>query len=235
MKNHDFLLSFLVFSLTAVCFSANEPVSNPPNWESAVVAFEKEDATNKPAKGGVEFIGSSTIRRWTTLATDYPDQPVFNRGFGGSCISDSTLYASRLIFPYEPRAIFFHAGANDLSSGKTPEQVFADFKAFVSTVHAKLPDTDIYFISLRACPARWKQHEKENELNQLISNFVQGKPHLRFIDTHDLSLGSDGQMRHELFVEDGVHFNERGYRLLIERVRPYLNETSVSARPISPH
>jgi len=224
MKRRDCFLAVLVLSLTAVCLRGSETASDLPKWESEVVAFEKADATNKPAKGGVEFIGSSTIRRWTTLATDYRDHPVFNRGFGGSCISDSTRYASRLIFPYEPRAIFFHAGANDLSSGKTPEQVFADFKAFVSTVHAKLPDTDIYFISLRACPARWKQREKENELNQLISNFVQGKPHLRFIDTHDLSLGSDGQVRRELFVEDGVHFNDRGYRLLVERVRPYLEK-----------
>jgi hypothetical protein len=54
MKRRDCFLAVLVLSLTAVCFSANEPVSNPPNWESVVVAFEKEDATNKPAKGGVE-------------------------------------------------------------------------------------------------------------------------------------------------------------------------------------
>jgi len=35
-------------------------------------------------------------------------------------------------------------------------------------------------------------------------------------------LGPDGTPRADLFVEDKLHFNTQGYKLLAERVRPYL-------------
>ena len=67
-------------------------------WEKDIAAFEKSDATNPPPKNAAEFIGSSTIGRWKTLAQDFPGQPVFNRGFGGSEIVDATHFAPRVDF-----------------------------------------------------------------------------------------------------------------------------------------
>ena len=66
-----------------------------------------------------------------------PAHPIINRGFGGNEIADSTHFADRMIFPYQPRMIFLRAGGNDIHNGKTAEQVFADFKEFVATVHAQ--------------------------------------------------------------------------------------------------
>src|SRR5579871_819555 len=131
----------------------------PQSWEHAIAAFESADKTNAPTPGGIEFIGSSTIARWKTLSQDFPGQPVFNRGFGGSEIADATYFADRIVIPYAPKMIFLRAGGNDLWAGKTPEIVFADFKDFVTKVQAKLPDTEIIFISLSPSVARWKQHD----------------------------------------------------------------------------
>lgn len=193
-------------------------------WEKDIAAFERTDATNPPPQGGVEFIGSSTIARWKTLAQDFPEQPVFNRGFGGSEIVDSTHFASRVIFPYAPRMIIFRAGGNDLAAGKSSEQVFANYQEFVATVHAKLPETEIVFISWNPTPARWSQHEQEKELNRRVKNFTGQTPHLKYIETYDLPLGADGQPRPELFVADKLHFNADGYKLLAERVRPVVSK-----------
>src|ERR1700712_3078810 len=57
---------------------------NFAKWEKDIATFERQDVTNPPPRGGVEFIGSSTIARWKTVVQDFPAQPVFNRGFGGS-------------------------------------------------------------------------------------------------------------------------------------------------------
>jgi len=65
-------------------------------WEQQIAAFEADDRTNPPPKDAVLFIGSSTIRRWTTLAQDFPEHRVINRGFGGSQIADSTHFADRV-------------------------------------------------------------------------------------------------------------------------------------------
>src|SRR5271169_473 len=128
----------IIFLLTGPATAA-ETNHNFDQWEKDIAAFEKSDLTNPPPKGAIEFIGSSTIARWKTLAQDFPGQPVFNRGFGGSEIVDSTHFAPRVIFPYAPRMIILRAGGNDLWAGKSPEQVFADFQEFVAVVDAKLP------------------------------------------------------------------------------------------------
>lgn len=197
---------------------------NFAQWEKEIAAFEKSDLTNPPPKGAIEFLGSSTIRRWTTLARDFPGQPVYNRGFGGSEIVDSTHFAPRIVFPYAPRMIVFRAGGNDLWAGKSPEQVFADYQEFVAAVHAKLPETDIVFISWNPTPSRWKQHEKEKTLNRLVKNFSEQTPHLKYLETYDLPLGADGRPRPELFVADQLHFNAAGYKLLADRVRPIFSQ-----------
>ena len=215
-------LSLAVSILVLLSSSAPAAETNHDfvKWEKDIAAFEQTDATNPPPTGAVEFIGSSTIARWKTLAQDFPGQPVFNRGFGGSEIVDATHFAARVVLPYAPKMIILRAGGNDLWAGKSPAQVFADFKEFTAAVHAKLPATEIIFLSLSPSPARWKQHEQEKEVNRLIENFVRQTPHLKYIETYDLPLGADGQPRVELFVADQLHFNADGYKLLAERVRP---------------
>lgn len=202
--------------------SGAETNHNFARWEKEISAFEQSDATNPPPKGALLFIGSSTIRLWQTLAQDFPGQQVINRGFGGSQIVDATHFADRVIFPYAPRAVFLRAGGNDLAAGKSAGEVFADYKEFVATIHAKLPEADIYFISLSPSNARWAQHEKEKSVNALVQEFIGQQPHLKYIETYSVPLGADGLPRPELFVADKLHFNAEGYKLLAGAVRPHL-------------
>jgi lysophospholipase L1-like esterase len=44
-----------------------------------------------------------------------------------------------------------------------------------------------------------------------------------FVDAYDISLTADGRARPELFVRDRLHLSAEGYKLLAERVRPFLN------------
>ena len=219
------------FILVACLFSFNLTRAadfdhHSKKWEKEIAAFEQQDQTNPPPKNGIEFIGSSTIARWKTLTQDYAGFPVYNRGFGGSQLADSTYYAARIIFPYAPRLIFLRAGGNDLAAGESVEGVFSDYTNFVATVHAGLPDTTIYFISWGPTPSRWKQHEQELKLNALIKDYTVQHPemHLQYIETYDLPLSSDGKPRPELFGPDQLHYNAEGYKLLADRVRPYLSK-----------
>ena len=191
-------------------------------YAKEITAFEKSDHAAPPPRGALLFTGASTIRRWITLAQDFAQYQVINRGFGGSEIVDATHFAPQIIFPYAPRAIYLRSGGNDLWRGRSVEQVFGDFKEFVATVHAKLPDTDIVFISLSPSPSRWKQVDKEKALNTLIADYIKDKPRLRYIETYDMVLGPDGRPRAELFVADKLHFNAEGYKLLAARVAPDL-------------
>ena len=60
------------------------------------------------------------------------------------------------------------------------------------------------------------------ELNRLVQDLVGQTPYVKYIDVATMPLDADGQPRLELFVADKLHFNEAGYKLLAEKVRPYL-------------
>lgn len=191
-------------------------------WEKDIAAFEEADRTDPPPKGGVLFVGSSTIRLWETLAQDYPQHHVINRGFGGSEIVDSTHFAERIIFPYEPKQIFLRAGGNDIHAGRLPSDVAGDFLAFVEKVRSRLPKTEIVYVTFNPAPSRWGENDKLQALNKRIREMAVEIPHCCVVDAYDMSLNPDGSARTELFRPDMLHFNAEGYRVLAERVRPYL-------------
>ncbi|WP_010586527.1 serine hydrolase [Schlesneria paludicola] len=209
-----------------VAAPANTSGSRPPHdfakWEKAIAAYEQADQTNPPPKGGIVFIGSSTILLWKSLVEDFPDHKVINRGFGGSEIVDSTHFADRIIFPYEPRQIYLRAGGNDIHGGRTPAEVASDFVDFVQKVHSRLPKTEIYYIAVSPAPSRWGETDKYRALNALIRQAALDLPRVGFVDAFDITLGSQGQARKDLFVPDMLHLNPDGYRVLAEAVRPFL-------------
>src|SRR5262245_28695434 len=221
MKTTIKLAAVALFLVTTAAVAA-EPGHDFARWEKEIAALEQADKSNPPPQGGVLFIGSSTIKRWTTLAQDFPEHKVVNRGFGGSQICDATHFADRLIFPLRPKSILLRAGGNDLNAGKSAEEVYADYRQFVAAVQANLSEAEIVFISLSPSIARWKQADKEKTVNDLVQKFIAGKPRLKYIETYDMVLGKDGQPREELFVADKLHFNAAGYKLLTDRVRPQL-------------
>lgn len=218
------LIVLLVFAFVAPSHNVAgaETNHNFAKWEQEIRAYEASDRTNPPPKHCLLFTGSSTIRKWTTLAQDYPGQPVVNRGVGGSEVVDITHFADRIVFPYEPKMIFFRCGGNDIADGKSVEQVFADFKEFVAVVQAKLPETEIVFISWSPTIARLKQRDKEQEYNRLVKDFVKQNPHLQYCEMADVPLDKKGNVRPELFQSDKLHFNGAGNKLMAERVRPFL-------------
>jgi lysophospholipase L1-like esterase len=217
-----FVLFTLLVAAHAVSAQAPAPSSNPAQWEKEIQAFEAADKTAPPPQDGILFIGSSSIRLWKTLASDFPKLPVINRGFGGSQIPDSTSFAPRIVRPYRPRMIVMYAGGNDINAGRTAEEVASDFVRFVETVRRDLPATRIAYISIAGNPARWAQVERVKRANQLIESYTARTPNMAFIDIFPHMLGPDGQPQPELFVEDRLHMNASGYAIWTKIVGPFL-------------
>jgi lysophospholipase L1-like esterase len=195
-------------------------------WEKNIAAFEEADKESPPAKGGLLFVGSSTIVRWKTLAEDFAGVPVLNRGFGGNQIKDSTYYAERMIFPYAPKAIFLRAGGNDINAGWPAEDVFNDFKTFVAKMRERLPNVPIYYIGLSPTVKRLKQVDEGNKLNDLIAAWAKEQTGVTYIDTRTTTLDQEGKVRPDLFVEDMLHFNEAGYKLLAAALKPFVTSAA---------
>lgn len=190
-------------------------------WESQIRAFEAKDQKQAPPQGGIVFVGSSSIRLWN-LPKSFPDLPVTNRGFGGSQLADSVQFAERIVLPYRPKVVVVYAGDNDLASGKSPEQVAADFRALVEKVRKALPKTRVVYIAIKPSLARWKLIETIRKANDLISESSKKDSRVILVDVEKEMLGADGRPRPELFKPDGLHLNDEGYAVWARLVRPHL-------------
>jgi lysophospholipase L1-like esterase len=215
------LLALVVLAIPFVAVADPADDARAAKWEKEIAGLERKQAAAKTENGGVVFAGSSTIRMWD-VAKAFSDLKPINSGFGGSEVRDSTRFADRIIINHEPRAIVFYAGDNDINSGRTPEQVAADFKAFAETIHKKLPKTKIYFISIKPSLLRAKQFEKQQTANKLIKESCDRDDRLAFIDVVKPLQTDDGKARGDLLGLDGLHLNAKGYEVLNEAVRKSL-------------
>jgi len=205
----------------ALLVLAQDPKPEP--FAKEIEAFEARDKTAPPPQNEIVLVGSSSIRYWKS-AEAFPDLKIINRGFGGSQMADSVRYAERIILPYKPRIVVVYAGGNDINAKKTPEKVLEDYQALVAKIHAALPKTKVYFISLYPNVQRKSQDPLCQKVNQLIEEYSKTSPLLGYIDTASKMRADDGGPRPELLRADGLHMNDDGYKIWNEIVGAVLRK-----------
>lgn len=215
---------FVSLSCSLILWSTlapRSPAADPADrWEADIRKFEEADRQSPPAPGQVVFVGSSSIRMWK-LKESFPDTPTINRGFGGSQLGDSAHYAERIVTAYKPRVVVLYAGDNDLAAGKAPTAVRDDYKKFVATVRAKLPDVKIVFIAIKPSPKRWALADQAKEANRLVRAEMKD-PNQVFVNVWPYMIGTDGKPQRELFVADELHMTPEGYKVWTALVRRHI-------------
>lgn len=223
LRSASLALLMLSYSLAARSAAGQTPTADAARrFEAAVVAYEQADRTSPPPKGAILLAGDSQFFRWKTLAEDLPGYTVVNRGIDSFQTSDLLYYTERLVLPHAPRMIVLHVGGNDVNLGKTPDQILADFRAFVAKVRVVLPTVPIAFTSITPSPGRWSQAATRQRVNALVRAYVLSQPNLHYIDLWDAMLTPDGQPREDIWVEDRIHPNQEGYRIRVRIMRPLL-------------
>ena len=195
-------------------------------WQSSLQEFAAADKLAMPAGQGVLFVGSSTIRMWSTLANDFQSLPVvINRGYGGSTLSDCSHMVRQLVTQYHPAQVLVYGGENDLFEGQKPTQVRDSLVRFMESVRKELPDTRIGFISIKPSPSRQELLPAIHHANAMIADYLKTQKNADYIDIYNPMLGEEGQLRPELFLPDMLHMNAQGYALWQSVIAPYVVQT----------
>jgi lysophospholipase L1-like esterase len=154
----------------------------------------------------------------------FPQHLIINRGFGGSVLGDVIRYEKDIIFPYQPRQIVIYCGENDIASSDTVsgKMLKQRFKQLFTDIRKEFPKVPIAFISLKPCPSRWQMKERMIAANVLVKNFLKKKKHTRFISVWKEMLGADGKPLPDIFIQDNLHMNAKGYAIWQKIIAPYL-------------
>ena len=196
---------------------------------NVALAAPHNNAPSPSEVGGVLFAGASGIGHWKSLQEDFKEYKIISKNCSGGMIP---LLTSNIhnFFPYKPSIIFVQLGGNDLAKDRTPEQVCADFKDFVKTTRIALPDVCIIFMGLVPTVKRWEQAEAHKKFNQLVKDYTATMKKMDYMEEWDPFLGPDGKPRPDLFIKDGQHNNEEGYKIRAQLTRPYLEKWGAPAK-----
>lgn len=225
-------LALLVAATTAAIIPLSaaektEPTDVPARierWQPRVDRYLNiRDKEKPPHTGGIVFTGSSSIDMWQTLATDFPEHRVVNRGIGGTWLADQLFLAPKLVYPLKPHTVVVYAGENDLHAGRSVEDVVIAFEQVRDQIHSELPKARIVFLALKPSPSRTALLEKMRDSNNRIAALCAEDPLCTFVDVFTPMLDARGQPRAELFIEDNLHMNAAGYRLWTSIVAPVLH------------
>ena len=82
----------------------------------------------------------------------------------------------------------------------------------------------VYMIGIKPSVDRLYLDEEERVFNSSISFLAKEDPYLEYINVWDLMLNEDGTRMPDLYVEDGLHMNPKGYEIWTQLVRESLNK-----------
>ena len=187
------------------------------SMEKAVCAYEEEQA----APGQIVFYGPSNFTRWSAKYGMIPLREVLkgksgascvvNRGFGSSCPEHQLYYYPRMVRALAPKVLVYSPGfGNGQAFGYSLEESWELAQRVLAYAMTDFPEIRIYL-----CGAGYKRDMTEEHCknsikwNSWLKAYAEETPGCEFVDVMSCrELGCK-----ELFVADGVHFNQAGYDL----------------------
>ena len=211
------LLAFL-FAISVTVFAQHPPFYND------IQRFKKEDSLDFPKKKSILFIGSSSFTKWKDVQDYFPSHHIINRGFGGSTLPDLIRYTDDIVYPYNPEQIVIYCGENDIASSDTisAETVVNRFIVLFDKIRSRYRKIPVVYISMKPSPSREKFFPKMQAANSAIRDFLSTKKRTAFVNVYPLMLNGEGQPMKEIFLDDMLHMNSKGYLIWQKALEPYL-------------
>ena len=165
-----------------------------------------KETAGSPSNGGIVFVGSSIFQFWTHLTDQMAPLPVLNRAIAGFTTVDMLEQMDRLVLPYKPRIVVFYCGSNDISAGDDAPPIIERTKRFLKILSEKSPDTFVYYTSINKAPEKMDRWNIVDAVNREMERYSKQTKNLGYIDLNPVLFDSQGALRMNLFLPDGLHF-----------------------------
>lgn len=215
------LAVFLLAALLAgTSLGQGERVFDPARWDAAMARFAEQDIASPPKLGAIVLTGSSSIARWNQQShAALAPLSIIARGFGGSVMEDVVNLLDTVALQYRPRAILIYEGDNDTFYDVPEARIVAQFEQIVARIHRELPETRIYTMSVKPSLARVSVWPQAQNVNRQLAAIAAADDLVYYVDAATPFLKEDGSVMDDIFVEDGLHLNDKGNEIWGRTIR----------------
>lgn len=177
--------------------------------------------TAEKDKGAVVFLGDSITQGWNSLARDFPDLHVANRGIGGDTTRGVLYRLKADVLSLKPKAVVLLIGTNDLGNGANPDDVADNIEAIILELRESNPDMPIIVcrVMLRSDQSLRFVNNIE-KLNKTIDGLAKDQPNIIECDTWSIFAEPNGGCQPEDFHTDLLHPDQKGYEKWAAALKP---------------
>lgn len=120
--------------------------------------------------------------------------------------------------------IIIYCGENDFAASDTisVETVVNRFKVLLELIRSKYKNISVAYVSMKPSPNRGPLMLKFAAANMLIKNYLASKRKTTFINVYSKMLNADGTPMTDIFLEDKLHMNAKGYAIWKEEIKKVL-------------
>lgn len=229
MKRCVCILVVLLFVLTMNAQSFNESL----HLEQYAESNARIKASGKTPTA--VFIGNSIIDIWARdYGSFFTSYDYLGRGVGGHTSPQMLLRFRPDVLELKPKAVVICIGINDIAENTGPysEQFTFDNISTCADLARAYGIKVILCSILPAAKCGWNKSvvnvpAKIDALNARIKDYAE-KEKIIFVDFNTAMRDENGGLKKEYDWDDGVHINEKGYKIMESIIVPVINKVLVN-------
>lgn len=201
--------------------SANLIIPYWSAWTKTHYPEKIEEFKNNPLKfNEIVFLGNSLTEKGGDWGKRFNSPIIINRGISGD-VTDGVLKRLGEICYFKPVSVFILIGINDLfNPSLSANYVGNNIIKIANIIHQRSPHTEIYIQTI--LPTTTKSLvTKINKTNDIFRYSKARSKIYKLIDLHPL-FANDQDLMKEEYTVDGVHLNEKGYEVWVNKVKMYI-------------
>ncbi len=227
-KGRGLTISILLLSVLLLCSCKNVDISTEyyETMYDHMVQMWAYNVENGDGTAGIAFYGDSRVAGADWYSA-YPDYDVVNLGVGGDRV-EQTLARLPLLDAYEVKYCFLAIGGNNALSHSF------DAEAFRTNYNKLLEELENRNITVfvntvagisKSLATENKNYDRRNKnietVNSIITELAAAHD-MSVIDMASLMNDSDGYLKDQYALPDGVHFSDDGNRLWFETLADHV-------------
>ena len=87
-------------------------------------------------------------------------------------------------------------------------------------IHKKFPNCEIVLISAKPSIARWSLKPQYDAINAAFKKYAEAETKITYANVWDIMLDEKGEVLKDIFIQDGLHMNKKGYDLWDKIIQP---------------